>query len=1315
MSSFNGLRLTTALGPPPGADDAEITDEPSTEDARAKTRHPSLSLSLDLAAAAAEPSSDVVPRRGSLAVPNPTPTAASAVATTPSHATGKTPSNLLEKLVAAKVQPGEDPVRAMQDQLDSEKDAAATLKTDCLAILNLRPEIRTDSQRNQLLKWMQSQNSFLLKELSRSILIKLCEKVTLVSFKPGTIVFRQGSPSESFFIIVTGGVSIWINPPKKDARADEDGEVLNSGTDLSAYAEDDTAKASSASEAAESDQANVEALPFASPNDDAVDPKQKYRRPTGPGVSGSAICVGSMAAGEEKSAFGELGLVSGEPRSATIKCEEYTELLRVSKIDFHTVLKTYSEALQRKVRLIASFPGFKSLPPKPYAGSGRGRMKQRFSAPTQVSEKYISKLSLFFREKTVAARSIVLHQGQKCEHIYFLVDGEVELLQSVDHELRPGVTKRVEVVVARIAAALPDDLQTSTAVDPSTVPEEPADAETSTVSALEAVKEVTSTLPALVAPVVAAASQPHAPVRSGVSQPGQICGEAPLFLKHLRQCYDGTLRTTTRSQFLVISKHDFLRRINLILLSRFSTRLKEKVKWREKRIQQMKLPKGALRVNGGSQTERSSSSSSSGSTFSKHVTSLALNSWTQRQKSMHLASSKNLRLLPELTSSAHTHSQTVGLTAYEEAAFRAAKSTGRSQAHAAQQRLEMLQEQERDREWKRTKAAKKPPHMVPPMDVPAVEPLEMDIAFSQAGQSPLSSASRTLIVNVNPTMGLSRRGSMGQMPDLRPTVSLAAVQIHSDASASEEKVLMPHSLPMSLPVSSSCAASLSDALDVPNRSLGASNSPTRDRSRSPSGRISRDRSRSPSRLSVSPTPGGLPATGRVALTPEQHLVLSTQLRSTDAHTRAKQIVKVMQQMKSASEDWVITSKAHQPGEDDPPPVEFPPVPVDNAREMWQRREMRRDREILTLEDAPSTLAWEQLNPRLKTKETTSTTKSTGKMFDPAADVAALIAASSSSKRAERMERATVGKRNHKVRVTSTLLRDLSVIAPKSTILQEALATGRSRETQTHRMGGRIGTSSAQQLLKHIDWSLLMASSHGAANPLVDIPQFSTVHHVTAIRPQNSTGSITYKEVLDQKEMTSDAIEEQLTALQQRANSGSPTSFPLLRPVPSSFSALPPELSAPAEPSFTASSLASPRTQRRRELAALPGTERDARRQAHAEWLEQLHRAERGVPPNENAPQPLKRRQKGPRLDADNELIAAASTLLQRSMNGPKKKRKPKAAVQEAPAPHGGELPLPPRPKLYEDPEPGGLFSLTHAAPRNDRSKKSGYQATVRYR
>lgn len=132
-------------------------------------------------------------------------------------------SRLLQQLHAAKIAPGENTIRALLRERDEQLERAETQKQQCMRIVQLPAEVRTPEQREQLLAFLRSQNSFLLKELQPHVLAKLCERVGYACYRPGSIVFKQGAPSDAFYICVTGSVSIWINPPPKPAAGDAAG------------------------------------------------------------------------------------------------------------------------------------------------------------------------------------------------------------------------------------------------------------------------------------------------------------------------------------------------------------------------------------------------------------------------------------------------------------------------------------------------------------------------------------------------------------------------------------------------------------------------------------------------------------------------------------------------------------------------------------------------------------------------------------------------------------------------------------------------------------------------------------------------------------------------------------------------------------------------------------------------------------------------------------------------------------------------------------------------------------------------------------
>ena len=1188
-------------------------------------------------------------------------------------------------MVDAKLKPGEDTSRHVPDML-TDREVAAALKNECLSILQSPPELRSDTQRSHLIKWLRSHNSVLLKELSNKVLDALCSKVVFQTFPSQKVVFKQGAPSDAFYIILTGSVSIWINTgPTKGATTDES-EVFNQNDEMVAAGIEDDETTTTRNEVKEThahrnEEKSSDSSPRGSDETDSnesvpsltrskkslslFDLPSKYKRPVGVGISSNLTFVGVMSAGDEKCAFGELGLVSGEPRSATIKCEDHTELLRVSKDDFHTVLKTYSESLKRRVALIATFPGFR-IAPKPISigsmsliSSRRGRRKALLAAGA-ISEKYISKLSMFFKEYTLHhPRSILFSQGDKCDRIFFLVDGEVEVLQQVAHQFtRPPIsgtepifgTKKIEVVLTRIAATYPQHIRQqqeendeakrrhqqvqadsrNSVIDEGK--EEAADlkngahdSDANSSDGLTGAAFTEEVLNASRRPIVlpshtlqsSQSSSSSVGVDRGAfpssSTTGQILGESPLFIKSLKGCYDTTVRTIGPCSFLVISKMDFLRRMNFLLLSRFKAGVREKMKWRAKRLEEIALPKEVLTKGGhiaslnaiknGSNTTRagvghkisnllpldlkssisssSSSSLSAPSTFrsnhkyAHHQTSLALQSWSLRQKQLQLAAHKNIRLLPTLThptadSSNNNNNNNKMNYSTNPPAIKGVplNISGSSQTglHAPNSSSAAPSSQHNVFTNPHDSVSTSLPlSSLFDTSVPLPSRFLSELEHTSIGTAhvvpsdPIHSASR-FITGLNPTISLTRRGSFGLAPDLRPLTNLAELQQqqrhqpqqqerkeskefdNNDAAslAANDLIPLPHSIPMTLAPTAPPSQSL---IPSPRRSsiLTAYSS-----------------------LHVVPSPA------HTSLTPADHLILTNELRSSEASQRAKQIVKVMQEMKDRKEEWVVTPNAkkkmatkkkqdYNQNENDNGDVIN--LPVDDVRMMWQRREEKREKKKWSIDEqnqsnangvgkssanlahaGDSSLAtnWQHLNLSTSTSHSESH-PSPAPLVDPLSDLRAILEASSNSRARRLKELAILGNVQHQLQMTPQLLQDLSVIAPKSSILQTALSLGtRAKNTQTHRTITMVATSNAQ-LLHSIDWPIVMATTHAAPVTLSATDKLvyigGTLH--PGANPHNTTGILrvgTVKELADYKDITPEELIAHTHAMKEAAKS-----------------------------------------------------------------------------------------------------------------------------------------------------------------------------------
>lgn len=128
-------------------------------------------------------------------------------------------------------------------------------------------------------------------------------------------------------------------------------------------------------------------------------------------------------------AFGELALMSGtgkkpEKRSATVKAETDVHVAILGKDDFTKVL---GQAMNKKLDSKAEF--FKN-----------------FRLADGISRTNLHKLSYYLKEKFYRRRDIVYKEGDSAEQIFFVKEGEfqvlVSLLTLIDHKESDDETRQ---------------------------------------------------------------------------------------------------------------------------------------------------------------------------------------------------------------------------------------------------------------------------------------------------------------------------------------------------------------------------------------------------------------------------------------------------------------------------------------------------------------------------------------------------------------------------------------------------------------------------------------------------------------------------------------------------------------------------------------------------------------------------------------------------------------------------------------------------------------------------------------------------------
>mmetsp|Transcript_24789 Transcript_24789/g.43669 ORF Transcript_24789/g.43669 Transcript_24789/m.43669 type:complete len:471 (+) Transcript_24789:89-1501(+) len=130
----------------------------------------------------------------------------------------------------------------------------------------------------------------------------------------------------------------------------------------------------------------------------------------------------------EGQSFGELALLRGEARMATIVAKEETHFAVLGKNDFKRII---GEIAERRINESVSF--LQKLP--------------LFCGWTRTS---LLKLSYFFKLRTFSRKQVVYREGDETDYVYFIKEGEFQLLKKVVQE-KSKPFKKIKSVTAECA------------------------------------------------------------------------------------------------------------------------------------------------------------------------------------------------------------------------------------------------------------------------------------------------------------------------------------------------------------------------------------------------------------------------------------------------------------------------------------------------------------------------------------------------------------------------------------------------------------------------------------------------------------------------------------------------------------------------------------------------------------------------------------------------------------------------------------------------------------------------------------------------
>lgn len=251
-----------------------------------------------------------------------------------------------------------------------------------IRLLNTRPRSRTDEQIRQLMELTQGIKFF--SSLSKAVHEDCCRVMTCLEYSANQTVFSFGDQSDSFCVILKGSVGVGV-PNWTTMLANKLVRLPTTGP---------------AEHVPERGQRRMGSLPQLLSQNRSKTMISRVR-PSSP-MAQLAPDLAEVTVLSVGSSFGELGLLRGEKRAATITCKEPTTLAILTKTDFDTILReNQAKLLNDKISFLLSIPIF-----------------------SQWSQTMMSKGSYYFNERNYIKGEFVYREGDAAGEVYIVVEGE---------------------------------------------------------------------------------------------------------------------------------------------------------------------------------------------------------------------------------------------------------------------------------------------------------------------------------------------------------------------------------------------------------------------------------------------------------------------------------------------------------------------------------------------------------------------------------------------------------------------------------------------------------------------------------------------------------------------------------------------------------------------------------------------------------------------------------------------------------------------------------------------------------------------------
>eukprot|EP00359_Climacostomum_virens_P001318 CAMPEP_0204897990 /NCGR_PEP_ID=MMETSP1397-20131031/1033_1 /ASSEMBLY_ACC=CAM_ASM_000891 /TAXON_ID=49980 /ORGANISM="Climacostomum Climacostomum virens, Strain Stock W-24" /LENGTH=479 /DNA_ID=CAMNT_0052065777 /DNA_START=438 /DNA_END=1873 /DNA_ORIENTATION=+ len=242
---------------------------------------------------------------------------------------------------------------------------------------------------------------------------RLCSRMTLRSYEAGQYIFNFNDPGDFFCVILKGKVSVQV-PENTNVNSLRRNTLINLRPE----------KRPSTFVVVASPDADAATERSAEHNELAEDLKVELPRRK------NTIILNEVATLEAGSVFGELSLISGQPRVASVQCKDPTYCAVLSRQDYQELLGAYEQQkLNEKIAVLASLPLFKGW-----------------------TQSYLKKQHFYFTEVTFHRHQTVFQQGRPANYLYIIKEGEFKtyMHQPIDSSRSSNLITRAQRVYKRL-------------------------------------------------------------------------------------------------------------------------------------------------------------------------------------------------------------------------------------------------------------------------------------------------------------------------------------------------------------------------------------------------------------------------------------------------------------------------------------------------------------------------------------------------------------------------------------------------------------------------------------------------------------------------------------------------------------------------------------------------------------------------------------------------------------------------------------------------------------------------------------------------